>query len=330
MPKNYAAYLRYKIIDECLRNRYHTSPNASKSGIWTLDEIGEKCYEQIGKRPSNRTLKLDIQRMKTGELGFEAPIENIYSEGYIYSDSQFSIHQLPIVEKELSVLASSLNVLKKFKGMQFYIEIQKILHRFNAASYPADFLVYEPVGIIQGFEYFDISFEAFENKRKLLIEYQPFKETGFNIKLNPGLIKEFNNRWYLIGIDENEKTYNLAFDRMKSVTLLNELSKAIPLEIIENQKKIIGVTLPTTGKENIVRLKVKTSLMPYFKTKPWHRTQIVKEENQEYSIVELKLIINIELISRILSFGAGVKVERPAYLRKRIKQLLELTLEQYE
>jgi predicted DNA-binding transcriptional regulator YafY len=329
MPKNYSAYLRYKIIDECLRNNYHPSQKTNEPGYWTLEEIAEKCWEEIGKRPSERTLKQDILRMRSGELGFEAPIENEYGIGYSYADTNFSIHKMPLYESEVEQMTKSLNILKHFKGMSYYDEIQGIIKRLKTNPEIKDYFHYEPVGIIEGYQYFDILIEAFEKKTKLQISYQPFVEPKFEINLSPGLIKEFNNRWYFIGIDDRYKPFNIALDRIKSAKLTEEIALKLPQEIIENQRNIIGVTVPEEAKVNIIKLRVNAELIPYFKTKPWHSSQIIIEENLEFSVIELKVMINIELKSRILSFGDGIVVERPSYLKKLIKKSLESSLQGY-
>lgn len=71
MPANKNALLRYKTIDKCLRNRARR---------WTLEDLVEACsdalYEYSGKDEylSVRTIQLDIQRMRSDELGYNAPI----------------------------------------------------------------------------------------------------------------------------------------------------------------------------------------------------------------------------------------------------------------
>ena len=61
MPANKNALIRYKTIDNCLRNRYRR---------WTLDDLVEACsetlYEMEGIRKgvSVRTVQGDIQIMR--------------------------------------------------------------------------------------------------------------------------------------------------------------------------------------------------------------------------------------------------------------------------
>lgn len=72
MPANKNALIRYKTIDNCLRNRYRR---------WTLDDLVDACsdalYEMEGIRKgvSVRTVQGDIQMMRSDKLGYNAPIE---------------------------------------------------------------------------------------------------------------------------------------------------------------------------------------------------------------------------------------------------------------
>ena len=74
MPINKHALIRYKTIDNCLRNRFRK---------WTLEDLVEACSEALleyeGKTGSVslRTIQLDIQNMRSEKLGYNAPI---YSE----------------------------------------------------------------------------------------------------------------------------------------------------------------------------------------------------------------------------------------------------------
>ncbi|MBN2747801.1 MAG: WYL domain-containing protein [Bacteroidales bacterium] len=323
MPKNYYAFMRYQVIDNCLRNRYHISPNAGESGIWTLDEIAEQCLEAIGKLPSTRTLKQDIQRMRCGELGFEAPIENCYGEGYRYSDTNFSIYTMPITESERKQLANSLQILKKFRGMPFYSEVFRILQKLDPGNPLHEFIHFEPVGIVIGYEFFEVVLKALEDNKQMKIRYKPYNEEAMELLFNGGFIKEYNRRWYIIGLDQDEQLWNLAFDRIESIELLSTSSQQLPETIYEKHKQIVGVTVPQNGKVNKIRFRVQKDISPYFNTKPLHHSQIIKQETEDYIVFELEAMVNIELISKLMAFGEAIKVERPAFLVNAIKHKLE-------
>jgi WYL domain len=90
MSKNKLALLRYKTIDQCLRKRYRR---------WTLQDLVEAAshalYEFEGiPTISLRTVQSDIEQMRSGELGYHAPIIVIHKKYYTYADEHFSIQKL--------------------------------------------------------------------------------------------------------------------------------------------------------------------------------------------------------------------------------------------
>ena len=93
MPANKNALIRYKTIDNCLRNSYRR---------WTLDDLVEACcdalyeFEGITKGVSVRTVQSDIQMMRSDKLGYNAPIEVYEHKFYRYADPDFSITDMPL------------------------------------------------------------------------------------------------------------------------------------------------------------------------------------------------------------------------------------------
>lgn len=83
MPANKNALIRYKTIDNCLRNRYRR---------WTLQDLVDACsevlyeMEGIDNGVSVRTIQGDIQMMRSDKLGYNAPIEVYERKYYRYSN----------------------------------------------------------------------------------------------------------------------------------------------------------------------------------------------------------------------------------------------------
>ena len=83
MPANKNALIRYKTIDNCLRNYYRR---------WTLEDLVDACcdalydMEGIRKGVSVRTVQGDIQMMRSDKLGYNAPIEVYDHKYYRYAE----------------------------------------------------------------------------------------------------------------------------------------------------------------------------------------------------------------------------------------------------
>jgi len=128
MPANKNALIRYKTIDECLRNRYRE---------WTLDDLVEACsdalydMEGIRKGISKRTVQADIQIMRSDKLGYNAPIEVYDRIYYRYSDPYYSIQQKPLSHDEYLVLEEAVERLRPILDQGQYREAKKILLRLE-------------------------------------------------------------------------------------------------------------------------------------------------------------------------------------------------------
>ena len=109
MPANKNALIRYKTIDNCLRNRYRR---------WTLDDLVDACsdalydMEGITKGVCARTIQMDIQIMRSDKLGYNAPIEVYDRIYYRYADPGYSITEMPLSMDDCKLLKEAITLLK--------------------------------------------------------------------------------------------------------------------------------------------------------------------------------------------------------------------------
>ena len=112
MPANKNALIRYKTIDNCLRNRYRR---------WTLDDLVEACsdalydMEGITKGVCARTVQMDIQIMRSDKLGYNAPIEVYDRIYYRYADPDYSITEMPLSIEDCKLIKEAIILLEKKK-----------------------------------------------------------------------------------------------------------------------------------------------------------------------------------------------------------------------
>ena len=110
MPANKNALIRYKTIDNCLRNRYRR---------WTLDDLVEACsdalydMEGITKGVCARTVQMDIQIMRSDKLGYNAPIEVYDKIYYRYADRDYSITEMPLTLDDCKLIKRAIALLDK-------------------------------------------------------------------------------------------------------------------------------------------------------------------------------------------------------------------------
>ena len=214
MALNKNALIRYKTIDKCLQNGYRQ---------WTLEDLIEACsdalYEYEGRsiNVSKRTVQLDIQMMRSDKLGYNAPIEVYDRKYYRYADEGYSMTDISLNENDMNVLSETVEMLKQFKDFSLFSELGGIIQRLEDKVYTdktrsSSIIHLDKNENLKGLHWLDELYQAIQKKVVLKVEYKSFKATEANmITFHPYLLKEFNNRWFLIGMgNKNRGVVNLA------------------------------------------------------------------------------------------------------------------------
>jgi predicted DNA-binding transcriptional regulator YafY len=331
MPVNKYAAIRHKIIDKLIGNKYKRFP--SKSTL--VDACEEALYGQGGGNISGSTIEKDFQYMK---LEYDAPIKfSRKNDGYYYNNPDFSIN---LNSSQIEAIKMAATILEQFKGTEIFKDfdsaIDKILDRVNVSqtfnSEQADkFIQFEKAPIVLGTEYLDPILQAIKQLHTVQFIYQSFKKGPKKERyFNPYVLKEYRNRWYVTGFDNDKKqVITYALDRIKE---LNVTLRAFELDNSFNSEKYFAHTIGITTSENQPE-KIILSLSPiegkYLKSQPLHNSQKVTTDNDTECIIELNVVITYELITQILALGQGVKVISPKTLVDQIKTTLQNAIDKY-
>lgn len=333
MPENKNFALRLEIIDECLRN------NLRKWSLKVLlDVVNERLEERYGKKTSKRTLQNDIRHLIDDK---NAPIEK-RKEGsttyFSYTDKQFSIKNLPLNEEEITQLKDVINILRQVNNFSIVDEVSAIVSKLentiNVHTEPeVPIIQFEKHEMTFGTQYINDLYEAIKGKTALKLSYRPFSKKPDQFICYPYLLKEYRNRWFMIGRREGMNVVTIfALDRIQQFT-----PSFVPF--VDNNlfdpetyfNNLVGVTLPVGGLVQKIDLKVTPAQAPYIRTKPIHSSQkIIKEYKNGGLVIRLMLIPNFELRSLLLSYVPDITVLTPAGLVREIKELLKKAVNQYK
>jgi len=320
--------IRYKILDQCFRN-----PGRR---FFIEDLIGE-CEKVIRETSSNRftvsrrQILKDIAFMESKE-GWEIELNRLKfgrKVFYRYKSSNYSINNMPLNGVEIDQLKSALQILNQFTGMPQFEWMDELLPKLQqgiTANRRAPIMSFESNQYLKGIENLGRLFNAINYETPLDITYRDFKsEDDYIVKIHPYYLKQFNNRWFLLGFnaEKNKFDWNLAIDRIIKI----EESKAtyIKNNFInweEYFEDIIGVTKPENANVETVQLKFIGDTCNYIINKPLHGSQKIAWLGSAELIVKLELIINYELIRLILSYADNVVVIEPDHLIKKVKSRL--------
>ncbi|NOT73486.1 MAG: WYL domain-containing protein [Cyclobacteriaceae bacterium] len=335
MPVNRNALIRFRTIDNCLRN------SARK---WTLEDLIEACsealyeYEGIDKGVSTRTVQMDIQLMRSDKLGYNAPIVVSNKKHYSYSDPKFSITNNPLSGGDLDKLTEVVDILRHFKRFSHFQEMVGMIHRLedkvNSAKGKGKSIVHlETNENLRGIEFIDSVYQSIKNKQVLLLTYQSFKARTPNVfSFHAYLLKEYRNRWFVLGRKSSkEPLVNLALDRIKEIKIAEEVKYIdnLAFDADEYYKDVIGVTVNEGNRPQLVHLAIDRTNAPYVITKPLHHTQKVVAKSADGIEITIEVILNFELEREILGFGDSIVVLKPQRLRERIHKKFETAISKY-
>lgn len=334
MPINRNALIRFRTIDNCLRNRQRR---------WTLEDLVEACsqalyeYEGIDKGVSRRSVQMDIQTMRSDKLGYNAPIIVVDKKYYTYEDPNYSITNIPLTKQDLGKLTEVVHILRQFKGFSHFQElsgmVQRLENRIRAARTNEEPVIdFEKNEDLKGLEHIETLYQAIIGKCAVRITYQSFKAreaSAFNF--HPYYLKEYRNRWFVLGLkSKGTPILTLALDRIVSIGDCHVTyvpKKDFNLAAYLND--VVGVTVNPGGEKERVVLLANHETAPYILTKPLHHSQQVIERTPAGVTVSLDVQLNFELEREILGFGDHVKVLAPERLKRRIRNILSDALDQY-
>jgi predicted DNA-binding transcriptional regulator YafY len=325
MPVNRNALIRYKTIDKCLQNRYRK---------WTLEDLIDACsdalyeYEGIDKGVGKRSVQDDIFTMRSDKLGYNAPIIVVDRKYYTYEDPDYSITNIPLTDQDLGMLMESVEFLKQFKDFSHFAALDGMVqkledHVYSQKTQQKPVIDFEKNENLKGLEYLDVLYQSIIKKQIILLTYQSFKaRQATSFEYSPYLLKEFRNRWFIIGVKNKDKAIlTLALDRILQIEETTKLF--LPHKEFDAEtyfKDAIGVSVsPNLSPEKVV-LFVTHKHAPYVLTKPLHASQQLVEKNHYGVTISLNVQHNFELEKEILGFGDGMKVIAPRKLKANIKE----------
>lgn len=332
------ALVRYQVLDRCFRN-----PGRE----YTLNDLLEACndalYELDGSEGiKRRQLQKDIRYMES-EQGWSIPLERYrfgkYNQKmfFRYYDMTFSINNQPLNESEMHQLKSALLVLSRFTGTPQFEWVNEIIpvieNKLGLVGGGEQVIAFDSNIDLNGLEHIKPLFDAITNKTVLSITYRDFKsKEPYELIFHPHYIKQYNNRWFVFGLNENfQKPYwNLALDRIVNVRSSDMPYKSSETDWKEFFYDVIGVTKPDGAEVENVVVRFSKEQAPYIQTKPIHPSQRSKLHDDGTLEVRIEVVLNFELERLLLGFGDGAEVLKPADLRSRISEMHRKAASQYD
>ena len=343
MPTNKNAFIRYKYLDRLLSDRHH---------YYDINDLTEKVNDMmeqdgLGISVVRRTIEKDLLNMQLAP--FSAPIDFEKKNGkniYRYTDSTFSIFSQELSREERNLLREVLSTIGQFDGLDNFTWLDKFKIGLGLED-RRQIISFSNNPYLRNSNLLGSLFDCISNEVVIRLSYHTFYDSTIrSIEFHPYLLKQYNDRWYLLGIaDSDMKILNFALDRIDKVEPLPE-KKYIECteDLHERFYDIVGVTFYENRPVEHILCWVSDTSKGYVDTKPIHGSYTpIKGENDEQLRKEypqlqggmfftLDCVSNFELIRELCSYGKDLIVLRSNgtiadEVYKRISEMNEKYLE---
>jgi len=332
MPKSKNAEHRFLMLDRCFSDfkRFYTIEDL-------LDKVNAQLYEVSGAIVKERQLRADmadIRKMLPDGIYLDAIPFDGKRCYYRYSE-EYSIYKNELSVSELQNLRSTIEMLSRYRGLPCNSWLEEVISnlevRFGVKTNAEKFVSFGENEQLDGLQYLSRIIDATINKQVLEIEYLTYDDVYHNHILHPYFVKQYNNRWFLFGLDDTEnRLKTLAFDRIKKFKKsVKAFRKNEVIDFSSYFDNVVGVTVPNNLNAQLetIELKFASRRFRYVISKPIHKSQQVKDV--EKCIISLKLYPNRELEQQIFSFGPDVEVLAPEWFRIQMIEKISENLKKY-
>ena len=320
MASSKNAFKRYLIYDKQLQG------GKGK----TKEQLMKAVKDETDKGISDRTFELDISNMRHDEsLGYFAPIKYIRGKHYVYEKKNFTISDSRLTRTQMRNLKNAIKIFSQFKHLPLISHINQVVEQLEHVVFlnrnirvTHDNPVIE-LEVPKQWPAADIMkelYQAISLKKRVKITYMPFRNTendGARHVLKPLLIKEYQNRLYLIAIDTNGEIRTFGMERIQGlIQIEDKFTDTFDSE--KYFKYALGITVPNHGEPEIIKLLFGKADADYVKTSRLHETQEIIREDQNGLLISIEVYKSEELIRMVRSYGSGVKVVSPPWLQELI------------
>lgn len=175
------------------------------------------------------------------------------------------------------------------------------------------------------FTVIDAITECRELRLRYRHNYDPQRERDYRVR--PVAVKQFRNRWYIIGEREDRSVYSFPLDRVLSIGK-GEKTDLSRLDVEEMFADAFGIIREDSVAAEDIIIRVEREQSNYFRSLPLHASQRVVGETADSVTFCLRVAPTYDFIMELLSHGPKVEVIAPQSLRdliaSKIKEMSRL------
>ncbi len=339
MATNKNALIRYKHLDMLLSDRHH---------YYDINDLTERVNDMLLEEGFQAVTRRCIEKdlVYLTELPFCAPIERKKRNGkncVYYKNASFSIFKQEMSREERNLLREVLNTIGQFEGLDNF----EWLNKFKAGlgtNHLRQIISFSSNPYLKNSNLLGTLFDMISNKVVVRLSYHTFSnKTTRSIEFHPYLLKQVNNRWFLLGAtDDDGAILTFALDRIDQVEPLPEKKyRECSEDLNERFEDIVGITYYADRPINHILFWCSDDSQDYVTTKPLHGSQIQYHGEEEQrlrslypsleggSFFSIDCIENYELITLLCSYGQNLIVLEPSSIRDNVIKRISIMVDKY-
>ncbi len=301
----------------------------------------EALAEELGISLRQLRTDMDVLKEKGAPLEYDAVLK-----GWRYRPGEYftMVDNIPLTGEDLACLRIAVETLAKVNHLQGFEQLPAVFGKIHRAAKKwlgheqgavGKSVYFDPLPRYDGGRHLPFFLEAIDQSRRVEFDYLAFHaSTPKKHVFDPWFLRHYDRRWYVGGFSHDPS---------------EQFVRVFPLERIEGAPRIIGyfhdkppdydastywrhiygITVPSDRRVERIVIAFTPLQGKYFLSSPFVEPFEVLESGSEQTIIAFDLMINVELVQKLASLGAGIKVLAPDRLVEELRAYLRNALTQY-
>ncbi len=330
MPKHKHPLARLQHLNDIFNTR------RGAQSVVTSEELIERLDISL------RQLRTDMEVLRSKG----APLEYVAAKrGWRYAPgAEFTlIDQMPLTSEDVLHLRVAFETLAKAGQMRDFEQLPEVFGKIHRAvrnwvspNALQKAIYFDPLSRYEGAKHLTFFLKAIEESRRVEFQYLAFHaDTPRAVLFDPWFLRHYDRRWYVGGFSHDPDEQFVRVFPLERITGEPEMvgfyhDKPQAYNAETYWRHIYGISVPKGGKIEQVILALSPLQAKYFMSSPFFEPYVVIESTEKVVVITMDLMVNVDLVQKLASYGAGVRVLKPDSLVDTMKHFFREALAKIE
>lgn len=293
----------------------------------------EALAEELGISLRQLRTDMEVLREKGAPLEYDAVLR-----GWRYRPGEYFtiLDNIPLTGEDLACLRIAVETLAKVNRLRGFEQLPEIFGKIHRAAKKwlggqvvGKSVYFDPLPRYDGGKHLPFFLEAIDHSRRVEFQYRAFHaDAPKTVVFDPWFLRHYDRRWYAGGFSHDpSERFVRVFPLERIVGAPQHIGychdKPRDYDAATYWRHIYGITVPPGGRAEQIDLAFDPIQGKYFLSSPFFEPFEILESSPERLVVRLYLIVNIDLIRKLASYGAGLRVLQPDSLCDAMKRFFE-------